>query len=275
LIMRISVGILLAVSAVAQTPQFEVASSKPPPPAPTSGRVRMGSSGGPGTKDPGLFTCERCSVLGLIRQAFDIQDYQISGPDWMQSTRFNISAKIAEGATRAEFRLMLRNLLVDRLKLQFHQEKKETQAYELVVAKNGPKLKESPGPLDPDERPGHIVGERKMDPEGFPILPPGRVPMEMVMSGGHATARHAEETMAEFALDLASEIGRPVSDATGLKGKYDFTIRWLGEGAGPSDDTSPNIFIALQEQLGLKLESKKITADVLVIDHIEKAPTEN
>jgi len=66
-----------------------------------------------------------------------------------------------------------------------------------------------------------------------------------------------------------------VSDATGLNGKYDFTIRWLQEGAGPSDDTSPNIFIALQEQLGLKLESKKAMADILVVDHIERTPTEN
>jgi uncharacterized protein (TIGR03435 family) len=273
--MRIAVGILLTLSAVAQTPQFEVASIKPPPPAPAVGRVRTGSSGGPGTKDPSLFTCERCSVLGLIRQAFDIQDYQISGPDWMQSTRFNISAKVPEGATRAEFRLMLRNLLVDRLKLQFHQEKKEMQAYELVVAKNGPKLKESSAPLDPDERPGRIVGERKLDSEGFPVLPPGRVPMEMVMSGGYATARHAEETMIDFALDLASEVGRPVTDATGLSAKYDFTIHWLGENAPPSDNPAPDIFRALQEQLGLKLESKKAMADILIVDHIEKTPTSN
>jgi len=273
--MRIAAGILLTLSAVAQTPQFEVASIKPSPPAPAIGRVRTGSNGGPGTKDPILFTCERCSLLGLIRQAFDIQDYQISGPDWIGSARFNISAKVAEGATRAEFRLMLRNLLVDRLKLEFHQESKEMQAYELMVAKNGPKLKESSGPLDPDERPGRIVGERKLDPEGFPILPPGRVPMEMVMSGGYATARHAGETMKEFALDLATEVGRPVSDATGLMATYDFTIRWLGESAPPSGNSGPDIFRALQEQLGLKLESKKVMADILIVDHIEKTPTGN
>jgi uncharacterized protein (TIGR03435 family) len=81
--------------------------------------------------------------------------------------------------------------------------------------------------------------------------------------------------MPEFALDLASEVGRPVTDATGLKGKYDFTIRWLGEGAGTSDDNGPNIFVALQEQLGLKLESKKGMVDTLVVDHIEKTATEN
>ena len=273
--MRIAAGILLALSAFAQT-QFEVASIKPSPPAPATGRIRTGSSGGPGTRDPGLFTCERCSVFGLIRQAFNIfQDYQISGPDWMQSTRFNISAKVAEGATRAEFRLMLRNLLIERLKLEFHREKKEMQAYELVIAKNGPKLKESAGPLDPDERPGRIVGERKVDPDGFVVLPPGRVPMEMMMSGGRTTERHAEETIEEFAQDVASKVGRPVTDATGLKGKYDFTLRWLGEGGGPSDDNGPNIFRALQEQLGLKLESKKAMIDALVVDHIEKTPTEN
>jgi len=239
--------------------------------------MRIRSDGGPGTNDPGLFTCENVALSGLFRQAFDLPDYQISGPDWMQSARFNISAKVAEGATKEQFRLMLRNLLVDRFQLKFHYEKKEMQAYELVVAKNGPKMKESPGPLDPDERPGRLT-QRKFDAEGFVILPPGRVPMEMVMGGGHATARHADQTMAEFAVDLLNEVGRPIADATGLKGKYDFTLRWIGDPLGPSsgtDDNGPNIFRAVQEQLGLRLEARKTMVDVLVFDHIEKIPTEN
>ncbi|HTB15567.1 MAG TPA: TIGR03435 family protein [Bryobacteraceae bacterium] len=278
--MRTIAALLVAISAAAQipeaSPRFEVASIKPSPPgAPSTGRIRIGSRGGPGTDDPGLFTCERCSLTGLIRQAFQLQDYQISAPDWLPSWRFNISAKIPEGATKEQFRLMMRNLLIDRFKLQFHFEKKETQTYALVIAKNGPKIKESPGPVDRDERPGRLT-ERKLDADGFVILPPGRVSMMMIMSDGHATERHAEETMQQFAESLVAQVNHPVTDATGLKGKYDFTLRWISQDAGPSgDDAGPNLFRALEEQLGLKLEAKKGTIDSFVVDHLEKAPTEN
>jgi uncharacterized protein (TIGR03435 family) len=285
MITRATAFLIILASAAAQTPdaspRFEVASIKPSPP-PEGGRMRFRSDGGPGTDDPGLFTCERCSVSSLLLKAFDIQTFQLSGPDWLQSpmmqaTQFNISAKIPEGSTKEQFHLMMRNLLIDRFQLKFHYDKKEMQAYDLVVAKNGSKMKESPGPPDPDERPGRIVGERKMDADGFVILPPGRVPMMMTMAGGRAVMREAEVTMTEFATRLEDEVGRPIADATGLKGKYDFTLRWIEGRAGPvaTDENAPNIFRALQEQLGLKLESKKSMASVLVVDHIEKNPTEN
>jgi uncharacterized protein (TIGR03435 family) len=267
------VMIIASVAAAAQ--QFEVASIKPSPPPTAGGRLRIGSRGGPGTNDPGLFTCERCGVLILLRQAFDLEDYQISGPDWMRAARFNISAKVPEGASREQFRIMLRNLMTERFKLQSHRETKEVQVYDLVVAKNGPKMKESTGPLDADERPGRLT-ERKLDADGFVILPPGRLPMAM-MYEGRASSRHAEETMAELALSLSTEIGHPITDATGLKAKYDFTLNYIMETDGPpaADVTGPNIFRALQEQLGLKLEPKKGSVEVLVIDHIEKIPTDN
>ena len=114
-VMRILAGTFFALLAAAQSPQFEVASIKPSAP-PIGGRIRMQWRGGPGTDDPGLFTCENWPVSQLIVQAFDLKDYQISGPDWMASTRFTISAKIAEGTTEARFHLMMQNLLADRLK---------------------------------------------------------------------------------------------------------------------------------------------------------------
>jgi uncharacterized protein (TIGR03435 family) len=114
-----------------------------------------------------------------------------------------------------------------------------------------------------------------MDAEGFAILPPGRVPMMMMMGDGHATERYAEETMTQFAENLASQVKHPVADATGLRGKYDFTLNWIADGADATNDTGPNIFRALQEQLGLKLESKKAMVDILIVDHLEKTPTEN
>jgi uncharacterized protein (TIGR03435 family) len=97
------------------------------------------------------------------------------------------------------------------------------------------------------------------------------------MEGPRWVQRFTDATMEDLGRYVASMVGQPVDDATGLKGKYDFILKWLNErGRRPSDDESgPNIFEALQAQLGLKLESKKTMVDVLVIDHIEKTPTEN
>ena len=272
-IMRTATFLLILATAAGQ--QFEVASIKPSAP-PDGGRMRVGSRGGPGSKDPGLYSCENYPLPALIRDAFGLKEYQLSGPDWMQSARFMVSAKIPEGTTKEQFLLMKQNLLLERFKLAYHREKKEMQAYELVVAKGGPKMKESAGPLDPDERPARMT-ERKTDAEGFPVLPPGRVPMMMMIAGGHASARHVAETMEEFAVSVSMLVHKPVTDATGLTGKYDFTLNWIAEGAGPStgDDTGPTLFRALPEQLGLRLEARKGMVEVLVVDHVEKSPTEN
>ena len=143
---RICTLLIVLASASAQTPQFEVASVKISVP-PSSGRMAVFSSGGPGTKDPSRYRCENCALSGLMLDAFPLEEYQISEPEWMQSARFTISAKVPEGATKEQFRLMMQNLLIDRFQLKFHYEKKETQSYELVVLKNGPKMKESEGGL--------------------------------------------------------------------------------------------------------------------------------
>jgi uncharacterized protein (TIGR03435 family) len=264
------------------SPQFEVASIRLAPPQ-NGMFIRTTSTGGPGTPDPGLFNCENCSLSMLVMRAYDLKDYQFSGPDWTQSTRFDISAKIPAGASKEQFRLMQQNLLAERFKLAFHHEKKEMPAYELVVAKNGPKLKESveaSPPVDGTPEPPASLPpgppSPKTDSNGFPILPPGRGPLTMVIGNGHATMRSVEESMAQLVGRLSDQVRRPVTDATGLNGKYDFTLNWVMEGPGFStDDPGPTIFAALQDQLGLKLESKKGMVDILVVDHIEKTPTEN
>jgi len=268
---RIAILLAIVAGALAQT-QFEVASIKPSPRI--GGPIRVGSRGGPGTNDPSLYICENCSAAMILRQAFDLHDYQLSDQVWMQSPRFNVTAKIPEGATMEQFRLMLRNLLTERLQLKFHYEKKETQAYELVVMKNGPKMKESAGAPDPEDPRGHPPGEFKRDADGFPILPLGRDLAFVTTADGRTAMAEAEITMEQLARILMAQIDRPVTDATGLHGKYDFTLHWVGEGAALVD-AGPNIFRAVQEQLGLKLESKKLMVDVLVVDHIEKTPTEN
>jgi len=271
----------------AQTAEFEVASIKPMAPPGAGMPLRFGSFGGPGTNDPGRFTCTGCSIMMLITFAYDVQRYQVSGPETINTEVFEIAAKIPAGANRAEFRHMLQNLLADRFKLKLHRESKETQIYKLVVAKNGPKLKESSAAPESIQEP-LPPGQVKRDAEGYPVLPAGR--SVMAMAPGRARVQGARETMAQLANRLSLFLSRPVTDATGLSGKYDYVLsfapemgRGLGLGLPPaggpppasSEDSGPTIFAALQEQLGLKLEPNKGPVDLLVIDHVEKVPTEN
>jgi len=270
---------------------FEVASIKASPP-PDGRGMRVGGTGGPGSKDPGRWTVQNMSLSNLITQAYDLKRYQYSGPAWLDTERFDITAKVPEGATREQFRMMIQNMLAERFKLTIHREKKEMTGYDLVVAKNGPKLKEtvevppteSPRPAGPP-----LSGPPKLDQDGFPELPPGQGSM-MIMMNGRARSRQNGQTTEQLANMLANQVGKPVTDATGLKGKYDYTLSWAAggpvrvggpeAGGGPlgamSDaDSGPTIFSAIQEQLGLRLEQKKTTVEMVVVDKIEKAPTEN
>jgi uncharacterized protein (TIGR03435 family) len=282
-----------------EKPAFEVASIKPSPP-PAGGRIRIGMNGGPGTPDPGRYTCTFCTLLMLITQAYDVPRFQISAPDWLDDVHFEIVAKVPRGATKEQFRLMLQTLLAERFKLTLHREKKDMPGYQLLVAKNGPKLKESME--DPESNadaagpPPLPAGPPKMDKDGYPILPHRQGTM-MFMGIGRARMQAEKETLEHFATQLSGLVGKPVTDATGLKGKYDFTLTFApepGQGfltrlppppggpPGPDagtpatpQDSLPTVFTALQEQLGLKLEQKKGPVDTLVIDHAEKVPTEN
>jgi uncharacterized protein (TIGR03435 family) len=309
-------GFLLALASLAaygQTadgqPSFEVASIKPAPP-PEPGRMFMGNRGGPGTKDPGLWVCTNCPVMLVILQAYDIQPYQLSGVT--NTERFNITAKLPEGATKAQFRLMLQNLLAERFKLKIHRESKDSQVYELVVAKGGYKMKESAEKPDdgadglPPPPPPGGRGRPQMDANGYPVMPAGCNGCMMVGPGGKARAQYQNETMQDFAKTIGGQLGKPVTDATGLTGRFDFSIAFdmsamamggkagaiLGPppgglpGPGPgaesnaplgSSDNEPGVTLisAIQSQLGLKLEQKKGKIETIVVDHVEKLPTEN
>jgi uncharacterized protein (TIGR03435 family) len=271
-----SIAIILSAGVGAQTPQFEVASVKL---SPDQSGLSLSMHGGPGTEDPALYTCENCEIWGLIARAFDLKAHQLSGPPWMRTTRLIISAKIPQGATKEQFLLMLQDLLVERFKLTFHREKKEMPTYDLVVAKNGPRLKES-SEAPPSADPGAYKpppGPMKHDKDGFPIIPPEDPrPMMSAMEGPRWVQRFGHRSMEQLAGYVATLVDRPVEDATGLKGKYDFSLKWINDRLlPPNDNTGPNIFEALQAQLGLKLEPKKAMIDIFVVDHIEKTPTEN
>jgi uncharacterized protein (TIGR03435 family) len=239
----------------------------------------------------------------LIGRAYDVQAYQVTSPDWFNSEHFDITAKIPDGATKEQFSSMLQNLLADRFQVKLHREIKELPIYALVVGKGGPKMKPSEEPplmADGPKEAGPGDGPPPMPkrgPDGFPELPKGRPGAFIMAMNGRFRMQATQETMSSLTDMLGSQLGRPVRDETGLKGKYDLTLDFTPEegqgmrgmmmpmpppgggepGRGPADspEAGPSLFTAVQEQLGLKLESKQGPVEILVIDHAEKVPTEN
>jgi uncharacterized protein (TIGR03435 family) len=278
---------------------FDAASVKPFTPASaTGGRGKSGGGpGGPGTSDPSRIHYPAVRLKDLILRAYDVKDFQIVGPDWLNATdesaRFAVDATMPPDTTSEQLRAMLRNLLAERFKLAVHRETRELPVYSLVVSKGGLKIKESAptaGPGAPDLPPGGR-NSGKFDPYGFPIrnLPPeGGIGSWFI--NGRCQLFGERRTMQELADGLVNHLRTPVTNDTGLTGKYDFTLtysrpRFDGIPVGPVEDWVMNppeapeplgdIFESIQTELGLKLEAKKGPRDVFVIDHIEKKPTEN
>jgi uncharacterized protein (TIGR03435 family) len=290
--------------------EFEVASIKP---SALSGRgvIRFDPKGGPGSGDPGRVTYTFTTILNLMADAYGVKRYQVSGgPKWLDSEQFDIVAKVPKGATKEQVKVMLQNLLAERFKLTLHRETKELPVYALEVGSKGPKLKDStatgtppaaPPPLSPVPGKGGI----RIAPDGCPEMPAmaaGRAGNFMMMTPHGECLISNGQTMDSLATHLSNRFDRPVIDQTGLHGKYDLRLRFdpasmpggrggsvmtkdgpgLGpDGGDPANRTAPDgipppsIFLALQEQLGLKLEARKGPVDLLVIDHVEKTPTEN
>jgi uncharacterized protein (TIGR03435 family) len=272
IVMRVLAFTAILINAAAQTPQFEVASIKLSPPPDERG-YSVWCRGGPlGKDDPGLYRCENLNISALITTAFDLKPYQFHLPDYLGDMRVNLSAKVPEGATKEQFRLMVQGLLKERFQFAYHWEKKEMSGYDLLPAKGGPKFKESkPGP-DAENAP---VGKLEKDAEGYPILPPGRS-MMAAMAGGYSTQQWVNEPLERLIWMLEQRLGAPVDNATGLTGKYDMTLRWIQDGGRVADEIhGPPLLQALQEQLGLRVQKKQTAAAVLVIDHMEKKPTQN
>jgi uncharacterized protein (TIGR03435 family) len=263
---------LIAVACSAGSAQsFEVASVKPATPLGPMG-MRAEQKGGPGTSDPGIFICQNCSLYWVLADAYKIHSYDFSGPDWLQSARFDFSARIPAGTAKEDFQKMIANLLTERFKMATHRETRQIEVYEMSVAKNGPKFKESTpkdAPKDSDSG-----GPLRRDADGFPVLRPGN---SLAIAPGHARLRSEDKTMAWFAEMLSDQLQRPVHDVTGLTARYDFVLSWSWEENAPGarEAAVADIITQLPAQLGLKLERKKGPVEVLVLDHMEKAPTAN
>ena len=298
----ITVALAVCASSNAQAPaklEFEAVSIKAA--APSTGHFRFASpssaSGGPGTADPALFRCTNCNVGFLMSKAFELQRYQFPGQTSLPETAYDILARVPEGATAEQFQVMLQTLLKDRFGLAYHNEKKQLQGYELVVAKGGHKLKESRHePAKPASGEGGWHGGGGSGHAGNGGA---------MMFHGQGTYRGDHQTMSDIVRVISTQLAKPVDDRTGLTGKYDVALTWVDDGA-PKDGghapggvggggewnhgggggagtpqnsggafSGPTLPGAVQAQLGLKLEPTKATANVFVVDHVDKAPTEN
>jgi uncharacterized protein (TIGR03435 family) len=185
----------------------------------------------------------------MIQYAFGVREFQIAGgPGWLTTDRFDIVATTATPGSLNlnELEPYLQSLLADRFRFRYHRETRELQVYSLVVARGGPKLAAHSGEGEPSMS-GHD-------------------------GSGKISKSATNATMARPANTLGGELDRTVIDNTGLKGGYDFKLEWAPNPA--ADSVEPSLFTALQDQLGLKLESTKGPVEIIVIDSIEK-PSEN
>ena len=198
---------------------------------------------------PGRFSDPNTTVRVLMMTAFGVNNFQIfGGPAWLGTERYDILAKIdsPNAVSVDQLRPMLRALLTDRFQLKFRRETQELPRYALVVAKNGPKLKENTGA------------------EGPPLLISGDATLSKITCINVSMAYLAKTLENQFAF----QFGRTVVDLTGLKGNFDFTLSWVRDQA--ADAPGSSLFTALQEQLGLKLESQKGPVETIYIDNIER-----
>lgn len=257
---------------------FEVATIKPAGPgrSPTGGTCRGTDNkytGALGIPLPPLGECifRGMTVKLLMQEAFDLHgqnagEMVVGGPNWSDSDRYDLHAKAERPTTQAAMRLMLQQLLKDRFQLRFHRDRRELPGFALVVAKNGPKLQEA----SQDEAKSGIWRTDRAHPWVGQAVP-----------------------MVQLATFLSLPLNRPVTDETHLTGSYNFTLMWTPgqEEGGLSaiiarlppdvqaqipgvDPNGPSIFTALQEQLGLRLDARKVPAEIYVIDQVLK-PSEN
>jgi len=250
-------GALLCVHAYGQeaaaAPSFEVASVKVSTP-----EERYSD------KDSvGRFTLIACPLGPLIAKAYGVANDKVVGPAWLDTDGFDIVAKYPPDTSGEDFWLMMRNLLVERFKLAVHREQNPAPVYALVVDKKGPKLKASPA--DSPVKDTCSVQGRKLT-----CLNQNST-MDLL-------ARNLRRWLRMDWLDL------PMVDQTGLKGGYDFSLTWTmtnrspdagGMAAEAVEPGGVDLFDAIRDQLGLKVEKRKLTIDRIVIDHIEKVPTAN
>jgi uncharacterized protein (TIGR03435 family) len=234
---------LLPRSQVSQAGEFEAVSVKP-----------HISSGAPleraGIEEEKAFArIDNLSLRTLIGIAWRVKGFQIAGPNWLETSTFDIVAKLPTDYQRDQLPALMQRMLSDRFKVAVHHETRSAPAYALVVAKSGPKLQESAGPRT------YHTGRRGL-------------------IEGH------QWSMTELADALSGFLEHPVADQTGLRALYDLKLEWnprelAAQSESPGAAGAPSLFTALQERLGLRLEPTRAPLDFVVVEHAERAPTPN
>jgi uncharacterized protein (TIGR03435 family) len=239
-------------------PSFEVASVKPNSSASGNSGVRF---------TPGRLNAENASLRFLIAWAYKVRVFQLSGgPGWIDSAKYDIDAKAEGNASPDQIRLMLQTLIEERFKLTLRREMKEHALYELVVAKTGLKLKESGADCAALAREDRSGGQPRAQCGAW--------------FSNDTQLNGTKISMSQFVEGLSNFLDLPVIDKTGFAQNFDVHLEWTPDNGGavpaglPGDAAGPGIFTAVQEQLGLKLQSAKGPIETLVIDHVEK-PSEN
>ena len=222
--------------------------------------------------DPSLVSYRNLTLRDAIRGAYMVRDFQIVGPDWMSTVRFEVDAKVPAGATSEQIPEMFQSLLEERFGLTWRREPKEMQVYSLLVGKDGPKLKEAQA---------RAAGEQlAMGTDGKP--------RSMVSFGGNASAVTIVAPSASLLtlVGVTSRFtGKPLVDDTGIKGNYNFQLTFspevttsvgvqLPENPGGATEPAPSLAEALK-QYGLRMETKKASVDMFVVTHANKVATEN
>ena len=258
--------------------EFEVASIKPSAPQPM-GRImiQMGT-------DAGMLRYTNVAMKDIVRVAYKIKDFQVDGPDWLGSERYDIVAKLPDGAKEDQVPEMLQALLAERFKLAVHHGSKEEPIYALIVGKDGAKLK--PAESQPAPAAAPTPGG------GAPSAGAPRGTFRMMMSPNGMRLQLSTASVSEVADAVSRVMERPVVDMTDIKGQYEFDftfqpeklpgLRRGGPGAAANNsgaaDSSTEPAPTLGEAIapyGLKLDARKAPMDMLIVDHIEKTPTEN
>jgi uncharacterized protein (TIGR03435 family) len=255
---------LLTTIALAQT--FEVSSIRLSGP-----KSIRGSEGGPDSKDPTRYTFGRADLEILIMIAYHVENFQVSSKLPLNRDEFDLAATIPTGATKAEFRIMLQNLLAERFQMKLHTESRDFPAFELVPAKGGIKV-------------GTDAAARMPPSSDFPQLTPGKpglIASNSINGGKMVTRiRAQQQPLSRLAEILRTAEPRPVVDRTGLKGNFDFVLQFASDlpnatadNAVPSD--LPDLNTALREQLGLQLIARNLPFEVLVVESFNRFPSEN
>lgn len=239
--------------------KFEVATLKPTPAGARGGGIRPTPGGE-------RYLANNVPLKAIIALVYRVKFNQVTGgPDWVNTERYDMNAKAEKPSSIDDLHTMLKNLLADEFKLQFHHEKKEMPVYALVVDKDGAKMTPHPSPNN-----GETAGETWI------TMMPNRTPGEFLKMNWHGTL----VTMDYLAYRLGDMLDRPVLDLTDLKGGYDFDLAFTREpppgmpdnaliNGVPVDTSGPNIFEAIRK-LGLRLDRQKGNVDTIVIDHAEK-----